>query len=443
MKKLFLHINAFLVLMFFVANLQAQNPSSVKEFDALWEKTAQGNGKTGNVTKDLNALEREKIKSIDIKEKNLNPNAKKIDTTNLEIFSTKPVIKGATYKNKTTDKPKEELVTPKETISATPAKAVKDTVKVKKEVIKTKEELKSKTIPAPAAETKLKEEVKPKPEVKPAPKTEDFSTQPIIKGKKTIETSAPAVTESPKKFSIDTTKKLRDFSFETTPVINKNASYNRRDEPMPKSKEQIDDEIPVNRKPNNTNIGKDDAFIKETYAQYNKEADSLHLENKRRLDSIMKSLNIKVPVVINPGDYIDIYVNGGGTLLNNDSKIYDRISILHTGVVQREYKTKNEGVQRMEKKISRDELTKLAQYIVDMDFFDFKEEYDCADNDAACNDRLNKSPQPVPMDISVTVGQRKNKVDVSLFAPKSEKNWVQYPANLEKIMNAIYAIVGK
>ncbi len=65
MKKLFLHINAFLVLMFFVANLQAQNPSSVKEFDALWEKTAQGNGKTGNVTKDLNALEREKIKSID------------------------------------------------------------------------------------------------------------------------------------------------------------------------------------------------------------------------------------------------------------------------------------------------------------------------------------------------------------------------------------------
>lgn len=441
MKKLFLTINSLLVLMFFFANVNAQNPSSVKEFDALWEKTAQGNGKTGNVTKDLNALEKEKIKSIDIKEKNLNPNAKKIDTTNLEIFSTKPVVKGATYSNKTTNKTKEEAGTPKEAIPAAITKTTKDTVKIK-DITKVKEDVKSKVIP-PAPETKVKEAVKKKEEVKPSTKTEDFSTQPIIKGKKINEAPASVVSEPSKKYNIDTTKKLREFSFETSPVINKNASYNRRDEPMPKSKEQIDDEIPVNRKSNNTNIGKDDAFIKETYAQYNKEADSLHLENKRRLDSIMKSLNIKVPVVINPGDYIDIYVNGGGTLVNNDSKIYDRISILHTGVVQREYKTKSDGVQRMEKKISRDELTKLAQYIVDMDFFDFKEEYDCADNDAACNARFVKSPQPVPMDISVTVGQRKNKVDIALFAPKSEKNWVGYPANLEKIMNAIYAIVEK
>lgn len=436
MKKLFLNINALLIAMFIFANLQAQNANSVKAFDDLWEKTAQGNGKTGNVTKDLNALEREKIKSIDVKEKNLNPNAKKIDTSNLEIFSTKPIVKGATYKSKTTDKPNEEAETTKSAIPVPPIKATKDTVKIK-------EVVKPKIVIQPNPDLKIKEEVKTKMDVKPQPKIDDFSTHPIVKGKKSTEAIENAVTERPNKVKMDTAKNVREFTFETSPVINKNASYNRRDEPMPKSKAQIEDEIPVNRKPNNTNIGKDDAFIKETYAQYNKEADSLHLANKRKLDSIMKSLNIKVPVVINPGDYIDIYVNGGGTLVTNDSKIYDRISILHTGVVQREYKTKNEGVQRMEKKISRDELTKLAQYIVDMDFFDFKEEYDCADNDAACSDRMKKSPQPVPMDISVTVGQRKNKVDVSLFTPKSEKNWVNYPANLEKIMNAVYAIVEK
>lgn len=444
MKKIFFGIHTLLFVMVFSFHVEAQTGAkSSKEFDELWNKTAQPNGKTGNVTKDLNALEKEKIKSVDIKEKYLNPNAKKLDTSNLEIFSTKPVIKGATYKNKSTDKPKEEVATTKTTVPAAPVKITKDTVKIK-EVIKTKEEVNPKVVAQPNPEQKIKEEIKVRQDVKPQTKGDDFSTQPIVKGKKSTEIPEKTVTEIPKKIvKMDTAKNVREFTFETSPVINKNASYNRRDEPMPKSKAQIEDEIPVNRKPNNTNIGKDDAFIKETYAQYNKEADSLHLANKRRLDSIMKSLNIKVPVVINPGDYIDIYVNGGGTLVTNDSKIYDRISILHTGVVQREYKTKNEGVQRMEKKISRDELTKLAQYIVDMDFFDFNEEYDCADNDAACGDRMKKLPQPVPMDISVTVGQRKNKVDVSLFAPKSEKNWVNYPSNLEKIMNAVYVIVEK
>ena len=212
---------------------------------------------------------------------------------------------------------------------------------------------------------------------------------------------------------------------------------------MPKTKEQIDDAIPVNRKPNNTNVSNASVNVKEAYAQYDKEADSLHSANKRKLDSIMKSLNIKVPIVINPNDFIDIYVKGGGIILNGDSKLSDNISILHTGVVQREYKTKNEGVQRTEKKISKDELAKLAQYIVDMGFFDFEKEYDCAEADASCNTRMSKSPQLVPLQVSLIVGAQKNKINVAIYAPKTEKNWVNYPANLEKIMNAIYTIVER
>lgn len=405
------------------SSVSAQGSISKKQFDELWNKAdSTQRVRTGNVTKDMNAIEKENINAVDVKKQTVtNPNFKKIDTSNIEMFSTKPVVKGSYSKTKAAEKP-------------VPAVPVKPEVKPKEEVrTEPKPEPKPKAVPVPKAEEK-------KPVM-----NEDFSTQPIIKGKKNKEekTASPAAEAPVKKFSLDTTKNARDFTFETTPVINNNASYNRRNEPLPKTKEEADDEIPVNRKPNNTNVEKDNSFVKETYAQYNKEADSVHAANKRVLDSVMRSLKIKVPVIISPLDYIDIYVNGGGELTGNDSKLYDHISILHTGAVQREYKTKTEGVQRTEKKISRDELTKLAQYIVDMDFMDFKSDYDCEDADAPCNERLKRAPQPVPLEISVIVGDKKNKTKVAIYAPKSGKNWVNYPSTLEKIMNAIYSIVEK
>ena len=396
---------------FYTSGMAQKQPISKKQFDELWNKADSSTKiviKTGNSTKDLNALERDNIKAVDIKQKtvtNPNYNFKKVDTSNLEELSTQPIVKGSGSKTKTTTKPKEAVIT------NIPSK-VKDTL-----VTKVKE-----TIPVKVTETK---------EPKKLISGDDFSTQPIVKGKKAVtEIKEETYTKPVKKAVLDTSKNFKEFTFEGTPVVNKSASYTRKDEPMPKSKEQIDDEIPVNRKPNNTNVDKDNSFMKEAYAQYDKEADSLHTANKRRLDSIMQALNIKVPVVINPTEFIDIYVNGGGTIADGNSKLYDRISILHTGIVQREYKTKNE-------------LTKLAQYIVDMGFLDFNAEYDCADEDAACNQRFSKSPQVVPMEVSLTAGQRKNKVKVSIFAPKTEKNLVNYPANLEKIMNAIYTIVEK
>ena len=392
---------------------------SKKQFDELWNK-ADSAAKiiinTGNTTKDLNAIERNNIKSFDVKQKTVtNTNFKKVDTTNLEELSTQPIVKGVSSKNKSNTKSK-------------------DITDIKDENSSTKE-LTSKALSTKKnSETKISEKKY---------SNDDFSTQPIVKGKMNKTESDNNTYTPPKKIFIDKTKNYKEFTFETNPIVNNNTSYTRRDEPLPKSKEEIEEAIPVNRKSNNTNVNNDNSFMKEAYAQYDKEADSLHTANKRRLDSIMKSLNIKVPIVINSSDFVDIYVNGGGTIINNDSKMYDHISILHTGIVQREYKTKNDGVQRTEKKISKDELTKLAQYMVDMGFFDFKNEYDCADEDAACNQRFGKSPQVVPMEISLITGQRKNKVKVALFSPKTEKNTVNYPANLEKIMNAIYTIVEK
>ena len=413
----------------------AQGSLSKKQFDELWSKADSSSKiviKTGNSTKDLNAQERNNIESVDIKQKtvtNPNYNFKKIDTSNLDALSSKPIIKGTSAKSKTTSKTSEVKETKLKEVAAP----------VKEAVIKTTDAIKS---------TDKKVNTVTKSSGNETPKKtfneDDFSSKPIVKGKKTVTESSPETSTTPvKKYTIDTTKNFKEFTFETKPVVNNSASYSRRDEPMPKSAQQIDEEIPVNRKPNNTNVEKDNSFMKEAYAQYDKEADSLHSANKRRLDSIMQALNIKVPVVINPSEFIDIYVNGGGTLQNNDSKLYDRISILHTGVIQREYKSKSEGIQRSEKKISKDELTKLAQYMVDMGFLDFNNDYDCADEDELCNQRFGKSPQVVPLEISFTAGQRKNKVKVAIFAPKTEKNLVNYPANLEKIMNAIYTIVEK
>lgn len=52
---------------------QTSKTSSKQLFDELWDKAS--NSKTGDVTKDLNAIEKDKIKSIDVKEKNTtNPN---------------------------------------------------------------------------------------------------------------------------------------------------------------------------------------------------------------------------------------------------------------------------------------------------------------------------------------------------------------------------------
>lgn len=423
------------------------NSKSKSEFDELWNKadnSAKNNVKTGNTTKDLNAVERNKIESVDINDKpDFNPKGKGIDTSDLDKLSTQPIVKGA----KIIEKPKQAKIILPEKSTIKKVEVVKEPVKpvVKEAVIKQEKKI-EKTI-----EKAIEKPIQKKTEtIKQEKKiNEDFSTIPIVKKKiekvEKIETpnvSTPK-TSTTNAYKLDTTKNFKDFTFETKPIIGNNASYNRKNEPLPKSKVQIDNEIPVNRKPNNTNVNSTSISVKEAYAQYDKEADSLHTANKRRLDSIMKSLNISVPIVINPNDFIDIYVKGGGIILNDNSKLSDNISILHTGLLQREFRTKKDGLQRVEKKISKDELTKLAQYIVDMGFFDFQEDYDCADEDASCNARLSKSPQAVPMQISLVVGARKNKINISIYAPNTEKNWVNYPANLEKIMNAIYTIVEK
>lgn len=398
---------------------------------------------TGNSSKDLNATERNKINNIDIKKSDNTVN--KNYNTNPDEFSTQPVVKGSSSSKTETAPVKTEQPKPKMEQPITIKK------KTDKEIL---EELKKEKIQEVTSKnTGTKKEAEKLPEkLKEAKKEEaDFSTQPIIKNSKKEakeNKSSTNVSENKtinKYSSIDTSKSVKDFYFETTPITGKEnkPTYNL---PNPVKKDKVVEEakIPVSTKMSSPEFSSTrDKEMKESYDSYSKEADSIRKKNKQWLDSVLNSLPVKAPVMVNQGEYVEIFVSGGGLVAGTNPKIYDRLSIFPTGVVQREYKTKLQGEMRQEKKIAKDELTKLAQYIVDMGFFDFNKDYDCLAKDKDCIHRMETAPEPIPLSISVVVGQRRNKVNVGLYAPGLESNWVNYPKNIEKILNAIYTVIEK
>lgn len=435
MKNLKLITLLFFTLLFL--NNNAQNTTQKNVLPPA-EKPQSGS------LKDLNALEKEKIQQIDIKKSN--STVIKNQNTNPDEFSTQPIVKG-----KAANVKKEEKVEKTTTPTTTKKNVEKVGKEVTKEIVKDVEKSTT-TKPEKTGKVKSAYEIMNEVNNKNTKKDEDFSSTPIVKGKAAVksttkekEVEKATSTEIKKYNKIDTTKKLKDFYFETTPITNSSnkPSYNLPN-PKKEDKEIAEAKIPVNSKTTaKENLSKEDLAQKESYDKYAKEADSIRKTNKRWLDSVLASLPVKVPVTVNSNDYIEIYVSGGGLYVGQNAKIYDRLSIFHTGMVQREYKTKLQGEQREEKKISKDELMKLAQYIVDLGFFEFKKEYDCDANDVDCNTRMKREPQPIPLNITVAIGARRNKVNVALFAPNMEANFVDYPPKLEKILNAIYSVIEK
>jgi hypothetical protein len=179
------------------------------------------------------------------------------------------------------------------------------------------------------------------------------------------------------------------------------------------------------------------------YTKSERVADSIKNTHKHWLDSTLMALPKSKPVVIKPDDEIEIFISGGGLYTGVNPTVFNRLTIYNSGLVHKETKTKLQGENTEDKKLSRDELKKLAQYIIDQGFFDFNYLYDCDSKDKDCNTRLKMSPEPSPLSVVVTVGARRKKIYVALYAPHMESNWVNYPSNLEKIVNAIYDVVGR
>ncbi len=265
----------------------------------------------------------------------------------------------------------------------------------------------------------------------------DFSTQPITKTtKETIKNEVNDVAiQNKNQLDSIKDKPLKEFYFETQPLINKNGKIVAGE-----SAKQVEIKAPTEIKPNYTAEELAEQLKKEKYNQYLREADSIRFSNQKMLDSLLATLNVKVPVEVKPKDYIEIYVSGGGLTGGLNSKTYDRTIFYPNGVVQREYHSKLGGVVKYETKITKEELTQLAQFIVDLGFFDFEDEYECAKDDVACKYRMSENPSPIPLTITVAVGVRRKNIDIDFFAPRMEQNWVNYPKNLEKILNAIYSL---
>ena len=190
-------------------------------------------------------------------------------------------------------------------------------------------------------------------------------------------------------------------------------------------------------------ISKTDSLLYASYLKNARFADSVRNANKNWLDSTMSSLPKKKPVVMNEDDEIEIFVSGGGFYAGVNPKMYDRLTIYHSGLVHREFKTKLQGEQIEEKKLSKEELKKLAQFIIDMGFFDYNNVYDCNVKDIDCKTRMKSKPEPVALSVSIAIGARRKKIYVAFFAPKIESNYVAYPSSLEKIVEAIYAVIAQ
>ncbi|MBP8192572.1 MAG: hypothetical protein KAX69_03130, partial [Chitinophagales bacterium] len=188
---------------------------------------------------------------------------------------------------------------------------------------------------------------------------------------------------------------------------------------------------------------KPDTLPYRVYTKSERLADSIKKARKHWLDSTLMALPKSKPVVMKPDDEIEIFISGGGLYTGVNPTVFNRLTIYNSGLVHKETKTKLQGENTEDKKISRDELRKLAQYIIDQGFFDFNYLYDCDSKDKDCNTRLKMSPEPSPLSVVVTVGARRKKIYVALYAPHMESNWVNYPASLEKIVNAIYSVAEK
>lgn len=84
-------------------------------------------------------------------------------------------------------------------------------------------------------------------------------------------------------------------------------------------------------------------------------------------------------------------------------------------------------------------VEELAEYIRDNGFFNMKDVYDCGESNQECQERKRKYPPAVPLQLDVTIGQTTKQVTVTVY----EKGMVDYPDNLEAIVNRIKEVISR
>jgi len=140
--------------------------------------------------------------------------------------------------------------------------------------------------------------------------------------------------------------------------------------------------------------------------------------------------------------YINIELTGGGYYGGIDPVLKDYIHIKSNGRLIKEFQSVYNGLIVTKKNIPREELEQFAEFIVKQKFFDFERIYDC--EDLACLKRKSIKPKPVPLRLSVSYGNRKKVVMISIWGKdKRDRKYVNYPPSLDNIIDGIQRIANR
>ncbi len=134
--------------------------------------------------------------------------------------------------------------------------------------------------------------------------------------------------------------------------------------------------------------------------------------------------------------YISVELVGGGFYGGIDPVLRDYIRIKSNGRLVKEFMSQYNGLLITKKTIPRAELEQFAEYVIAQRFFDFERFYDCQTE--LCQQRKRYKPTPTPLRLSISYGNLKKVVTVSIWG-KDDKNiqYVDYPPALNNIIDAI------
>ena len=146
----------------------------------------------------------------------------------------------------------------------------------------------------------------------------------------------------------------------------------------------------------------------------------------------------RVPTSLSKKEFVKIFISGGGLKAGVNPKIKDIVTIDNSGIVKKDYESLLGGKYTYSKKVSKEDIIKLAEYIINKGFFEFPEEYACIEG---CEKLESLSgPKPIPLKIIVEVGSERHTVFVPIYAPEMEGYLSNYPKELTDIVDAIHDI---
>ncbi len=144
----------------------------------------------------------------------------------------------------------------------------------------------------------------------------------------------------------------------------------------------------------------------------------------------------------NSEPFISVELIGGGFYGGIDPVLRDYIIIKNDGRLIKEFKSVNSDLQVVKKDIPREELEMFAEWVTSQQFFELERQYDC--KSAVCEKRKFVNPRPMPLRISVTYGNVRKMVTISIWGKdRNGQTYVDYPPNLDVIIDAIQRMASR